>query len=65
MLDLSAENMACELDASDVAPFGPSLRRLWLNSNGDSFTLANNGMSIGILSALPTIYSLYLSFVEL
>ena len=65
MLDLSAENMACELDASDVAPFGPSLRRLWLNSNGDSFTLANNGMSIGILSALPTLESLDVSFVDL
>ena len=65
MLDLSAENMACELDASDVAPFGPSLRRLWLNSNGDSFTLANNGSSIGILSALPTLESLDVSFVDL
>ena len=65
MLNLSAQNMACELDASDVAPFGPSLRRLWLNSNGDSFTLANNGSSIGILSALPTLESLDVSFVDL
>lgn len=65
MLDLSAQNMACALDASDVAAFGSSLRRLWLRSNGDSFTLATNGTSIGILSALPTLESLDVSFVDL
>ena len=65
MLDLSAQNMACALDASDVAAFGSSLRRLWLRSNGDSFTLATNETSIDILNALPTLESLDVSFVDL
>ena len=71
-LNLQSQRMDCELTRADFATFGSSITRLYLNQPANlsskltfSFGLNQTHSSIDLLSVLPSLFTLSLSYADL